>query len=277
MITDINIFNGVEESHHIVGMDMINDENYYDDRSYITNSMLGKLKESPATLKEYLEGGGFLSSSALSIGDAVHKAILEPEKFETMVKVWDKSEWPEPDKTLRTKANKEWMNNFKEENKGMCILEDKEFLQVKGMIESILSKPKSKELLSDAVYEQISLAKIAGIPVKSKGDIVKTDGEWIIDIKTSSDIRLEAFKESCEKYGYYRQAGMYTKMFKAQRFAFLVVEKKAPYRVAFYEVSQDKLNEGWEEACQLIEQFKYFFSEDPLHTRIDESIMEGVL
>lgn len=277
MITDINIFNGVEESHHIVGMDMINDDNYYDDRSYITNSMLGKLKESPATLKEYLEGGGFLSSSALSIGDAVHKGILEPEKFETMVKVWDKSEWPEPDKTLRTKANKDWMYNFKEQNKGMCILEDKEFLQVKGMIESILSKPKSKELLSDAEYEQISLAKINGIPVKSKGDIVKTDGEWIIDIKTSSDIRLDAFKESCEKYGYYRQAGMYTKMFKAQRFAFLVVEKKAPYRVAFYEVSQDKLNEGWEEACQLIEQFKYFFREDPLHTRIDESIMEGVL
>lgn len=277
MIKDINIFNGVEESHHIVGMDMINDDNYYDDRSYITNSMLGKLKESPATLKEYLEGGGFLSSSALSIGDAVHKGILEPEKFETMVKVWDKSEWPEPDKTLRTKANKDWMYNFKEQNKGMCILEDKEFLQVKGMIESILSKPKSKELLSNAEYEQISLAIINGIPVKSKGDIVKTDGEWIIDIKTSSDIRLDAFKESCEKYGYYRQAGMYTKMFKAQRFGFLVVEKKAPYRVAFYEVSQDKLNEGWEEACQLIEQFKYFFREDPLHTRIDESIMEGVL
>ena len=277
MIKDINIFNGVEESHHIVGMDMINDDNYYDDRSYITNSMLGKLKESPATLKEYLEGGGFLSSSALSIGDAVHKGILEPEKFETMVKVWDKSEWPEPDKTLRTKANKDWMYNFKEQNKGMCILEDKEFLQVKGMIESILSKPKSKELLSNAEYEQISLAIINGIPVKSKGDIVKTDGEWIIDIKTSSDIRLDAFKESCEKYGYYRQAGMYTKMFKAKRFGFLVVEKKAPYRVAFYEVSQDKLNEGWEETCQLIEQFKYFFREDPLHTRIDESIMEGVL
>ena len=49
MITDINIFNGVEESHHIVGMDMINDDNYYDDRSYFTNSMLGKLKEAPAT------------------------------------------------------------------------------------------------------------------------------------------------------------------------------------------------------------------------------------
>lgn len=277
MIEDIKIFNGVEESHQLNGMELINDENYYDDRSYITNSMLGKLKESPATLKEYLKGGGAISSDALYIGDAVHKGILEPDKFISTIKVWDRFDLPEPDKTFRTKSNKVWMEKFKVEHKGMCILEDVQFNQVKGMIKSILSKPKAQDMLSNAVYEQISLARINGVAVKSKGDIVKTDGEWIIDIKTSSDIKIESFKQSCEKYGYYRQAGMYSKMFKAKRFGFLVVEKKAPYRCAFYEVSPERLEQGWEEAVSLIEEYKYYFTNDPTDSRIDESIMEGVL
>jgi hypothetical protein len=277
MITDVKVFDGVKESHALEGMPTINDANYYDDRSYITNSMLGKLNEHPSVLQEYLEGGRGISSSSLSMGDAVHKGMLEPEKYESMVVTWSKSQWPERDKTLRTKANREWLNAFKEQHEGKCILEDSEFIEVQGMIDSIKKKPDAIKWLDDAQYEHIALAKIAGVPVKSKGDIIKNGNEWAIDIKTSSDASIEGFKESCAKYGYYRQAGMYSKMFNVKRFAFLVVEKKAPYKVAFYEVSQEKLEQGWKETLDLIEKYKYFFVDDPLQFRVSEAVITGVL
>ena len=278
MITDNKVFNGVLESHSLnEGLPTINDFNYYDDRTYITNSMLGKLKESPHTLREYLAGGGGISTTALSMGDALHKGMLEPDKYRDNVVVWNRSMFPEPDKTLRTKVNKEWMDNFKKENEGMCILEDNEWMLVEAMLNSLKSKPDAMECLKDAEYEQISLAFINGVPVKSKGDIRKINGKKLIDIKSTSDVSLENFKESCDKYGYYRQAGMYCKMFGAEEFAFLVVEKKAPYRVAIYEVSKEKIKEGWEETLELIEQYKHYFLDDPLQLRIDESVIKGIL
>jgi hypothetical protein len=278
MITGQRVFNGVVEEQSLAeGLPCINDDNYYDDRTYITNSMLGKLKESPVVLRDYLAGGGGISTSSLSMGDAVHKGILEPDKFETMVKIWSKQDWPEPDKTLRTKSNKEWLDKFKEDNKGMCILEDVEWFQVQGMIESIKKRPEAQEYLKDAVYEQIALAFINGIPVKSKGDIVKIDKDWIIDIKTTSNVHIESFKSSCEKYGYYRQAAMYRQMFGSKRFGFLVVENTAPFNVAFYEVSEEKLEEGWKEVIHLIEEYKHYFINDPMQMLIDEAIIKGVL
>jgi len=270
------IFNGVKESKSLEGMSLINDDNYYDDRTYITNSMLGKLKESPQTLQDYLAGGSGESTSALSMGDALHKGMLEPEKYKTMVATWSERDFPAQGKTLRTKENKEWLYLFKQRNPGKCILKESEWMDVENMLASLKSKPEAMSWLDNAVYEQISLAYINGVAMKSKGDILRND-EWLVDIKSTSNISLEDFKDSCEKYGYYRQAAMYCKMFNKKKFGFLVVEKKAPYKVAFYEVSEEKMQQGWKECEDLIEQYKYYFLDDPISMRVEESILKGVL
>lgn len=276
-ITDRIVFNGVQDAQHLPGMTLINDENYYNDRTYITNSMLGKLDNHPEDLKQYLEGGLGESSSALSVGDALHKGMLEPEKFEEMVVVWNESMFPDTKMTLRAKVNKDWYYNFLQENKGKCILKDTEYMEVKAMLLSLKSKPEAMKWLENAVYEQIALANVNGVAMKSKGDILRND-EWLIDIKTTSDISLSSFKKSCEEYGYYRQAGMYSKMFDKTKFGFLIVEKKAPYKVAFYEVSPETLERGVKEAESLIEKFKYYFSEDDFFSEaVKAMVMDGVL
>lgn len=279
--TDIDIknrkvFNGVTGEDCLEGMPMINDDNYYDDRSYITNSMLGKLKESPRTLKDYLEGGIGESSKALSMGDALHKGMLEPDKYKTNIAVWDESMFPIVGKTIRTKENREWLNGFKKLNEGKCILKDTEWLEVEAMLESMRSKPEAMQWLDNAVYEQIALAEVDGIPMKSKGDILRND-DWLVDIKSTSDISLESFKESCVKYGYYRQAALYAEMFGKEKFGFLVVEKKAPYKVAFYEMSEESMEQGRKELYALIEAYKYYFVDDPMQFRADEAIIKGIV
>jgi hypothetical protein len=271
------VFDGIKESKNLENMPMINDDNYYDDREYITNSMLGKLKEHPATLKEYLNGGKGESTSALSVGDALHKGMLEPEKYESMIKVWSKADWPEPTKTIRTKANKDWLWNFKQEHKDMCVLEDTEYEMVQQMLESLKTKPEAMKWLEDAEYEHIALANINGINMKSKGDIVRND-EWLIDIKTTSDIDLESFKQSCDKYGYKRQGAMYRRMFGRKRFGFLIVEKKFPFKVAFYELSEESLLEGDKELESLIDKFKYYFMNEDFFAEPEKQyVMEGII
>jgi exodeoxyribonuclease VIII len=269
------IFDGKKEErtlHH--NSPIINDDNYYDDRYYITNSMLGKLKESPAVLQEYLAGGGFLTTKALSIGDALHKSILEPDKFISTIKTWSQNDLPVPDKTMRTKANKDWLTKFVEDNPSMTILKDVEHDMVLKMRDSIIKKA---EAYTKGEHEYIALKEINGVAVKSKGDILHEDGETLVDIKTTGDCSLESFKESCEKYGYYRQAAMYCDMFERKKFAFLVVEKKAPFKVAYYEVSKSSMDKGRKEYMDLLEQYKYYFKEDMFGDRVEEHLITGIL
>ena len=269
------IFDGTKEEKRLHdNAPIINDDNYYDDRYYITNSMLGKLAESPATLQEYLAGGGLLSTKALSIGDALHKSILEPEKFVSTIVRWNQSELPVPDKTMRTAANKEWMAIFISNNKGKTVLKEDDYQMVLKMRDSIMTKAEKYTL---GQHESIAINEMCGVAVKSKGDILHEDGETLIDIKTTQDCSLEGFKESCAKYGYYRQAAMYCDMFDRKKFAFLVVEKKAPFKVAYYEVSKSSMDRGRKEYTELLEQYKYYFKGDDFGDKIDNHLIEGIL
>mgnify|MGYP003671886575 CR=1 FL=1 len=271
------VFDGIKESKSLPGMADINDDNYYDDKTYITNSMLGKLADHPETLKAYLEQGIGESSSALSMGDALHKGMLEPEKFNTMIRVWSQADWPEPTKTIRTGVNKQWVWDFKNANKDNCVLEDREFDTVNHCITSFKAKPEAMKWLDDAVYEQIALGVVNGLPMKSKGDILRND-EWLVDIKSTSDISLDAFKMSCNKYGYKRQGAMYRKMFGKKRFGFLIVEKKFPFKVAFYELSDEALLQGERELESLIDEYNYYFKdEDFFADKTKEHVMTGTI
>jgi hypothetical protein len=257
------------------GMPEINDLNYYDDRFYLTNSMLGKLKDSPAHLQAYLDGHRE-ENAAFTFGDAVHKGILEPDKWDEII-VWDETMFPEPDKTLRTKANKEWLEGFKQKHEGKLVLHSKDYKSASRMVESFREKPEAVACLDNAEVELIALCEIEGVPMKCKGDIVKV-GETIIDIKTSSSPLLEDFKQSCEKYGYYRQAALYTHMFNAKNFVFLVIDKAAPHPVFHYRVSKEKMEQGWREAIDLINQFKYYFDKDDLFgDKIEQAVTFGEL
>jgi len=268
------IYSG-KESRALPEMDYINDDNYYDDKTYITNSMLTMLDESPGKMQDYLDKKERLVINAFQIGDAVHKGVLEPEKYAGII-TWSQDMLPQPEKTLRTKENAIWLAKFRASHQDSIVLSSKDHDQVEGMIESLTNKPKTLELLSDANYEQIALKFVQDVPMKSKGDIVRND-KTLVDIKTTANINIHAFAESCAKYGYYRQAALYSYMFNCTKFSFLCVEKKPPYQVAIYEVSEQKLKEGWQDILRLINRYKKYFLEQPTSNQISQYIIEGTL
>lgn len=259
------------------GLNPINDENYYTNNEYLSNSMLGMLKEHPDNLRAYLKGERE-ESDAFAVGDIFHKSILEPHKI-AKVATWDSSMFPKPDKTLRTKENRDWLIKFKEANKakGNTVLSKSNYEVAKAMVEKFKSIPELTAYLEGAQYELTAVKMINGVACKSKGDIVHAD-EWLSDLKTTSDASIEGFRESCEKYGYYRQAAMYCHMFGKTKFRFILVEKGS-LKTAIYDVSEENLKRGWEEVQTLIQMYKEMFLDfDPLEGNpIDNYVMRGTL
>ena len=104
---------------------MSKDAHYYNDTNFLTNSMLGKLNKSCQNL--FLNHAGFgKDTSALAFGRAFHLKILEPEKCNSEVKVYQ-------GKSRRGKAWEE----FVLENFGKTIITLEEENVIKQMIASL--------------------------------------------------------------------------------------------------------------------------------------------
>ena len=97
------------------------DQEYYADNSYVTNSMLSKLNKGPEHLQHYLNGG-VEESSALNFGKAFHLYILEKDKFDAEVAVFKG----------KTRRGKEW-DAFNEANVGKIIISSKEDFKIREM------------------------------------------------------------------------------------------------------------------------------------------------
>mgnify|MGYP003659328057 FL=1 len=67
---------------------MKDDDYYYSDKEYVSNSMLNLLNKSPQTLAKFIQYGG-KTTPAMNFGKAFHSSILEPEKFITDIAIYD--------------------------------------------------------------------------------------------------------------------------------------------------------------------------------------------
>ena len=223
---------------------MKDDNYYYSDKEYVSNSMLNLLNKSPQTLAQFIEYGGE-TTPAMHFGKAFHMSILEPEKFSSEVAIYDG----------KTKRGKAW-DEFSLENEDKTIITAVEFECIKGMEDRITS---TVPHLLDGLKEVVSVWETGGIKCKGKVDIQNPITNTIIDIKTTGDKSLSSFRNSCYKYGYHRQAAFYLDGFQAKEFIFVVIEKKSPYNVGIYIASDEFINHGREQYNELLIKYKEYF------------------
>ena len=110
---------------------------------------------------------------------------------------------------------------------------------------------------------------IEGLAFRGKADIIQ--GDTLIDLKTSAD--LSTFRYSADKYGYDLQAWLYLKMFKKEKFTFLVIDK-ASTDIGIFDVSEEFLARGENKFRQAVDNYKYFFQEE---NDLDQYVMRGIL
>ena len=228
------------------------DEAYYRDYMFITNSQMGHLKKSPLAYQKYRKYG-MPDTNALIFGRAFHWAILEPEKFEEKTHIFD-------GKVRRGKA---W-DEFKEEydKDANCILLQSEYNNLKCMQDVIMSNSECQELLYGGKNEAVSCweDEDSGVFCKGKADKVKKD--FVIDLKTTASGEFHSFKGSAYKYGYNRQSAFYMDGFNKRNFIFIVIEKSSPYNLYIYECSDNFIDSGREEYKQLLKTYKEYFIDE---------------
>ena len=225
------------------------DNEYYGDKKYITNSMLSRLNQSPKHLEHYMRYGSS-TSQALEFGKAFHWCILEPEKFENNVTFFE-----------GRKYGKKW-DEFKVENQNMVILTQNEINNLRRMSEIIADNNLAYDLITNAKPEvpMIWEDEETGVLCKGKADCVADD--YILDIKTTRESNLSMFKRSAYKYGYDRQASFYADGFNKQSFWFVCIEKEPPFNLIIASCSDHFMEEGRDKYRLLLDKYKHHFLSD---------------
>jgi len=203
-----------------------------------SNSLLNELRKSPAHLQHAIAHPPE-PTPAMRLGTAFHVATLEPRSFDG---IWARGS----ELSGRTKEGKAAKAELEEQFDADKILRPDDYDTVCAMRDSVLAHPIAGELLQGAATEAVAfwVDDDTGIECKAKIDALPLDGDpsnerCVIDLKSTIDASPEHMAKAIHNFGYTRQAAHYLSPFDDRdRFLIIACEKKPPFAVAIYEVSQ---------------------------------------
>ena len=221
-----------------------------------SSSQLNKLSKSPAHLRAYRDEE-YEETEALSLGRIIHKAVLEPELFEEQFTVLGQCEATKGDGE-RCSYSAKYVTPDHEHLCGTHGSEDQQDESVKtvkedhmetarGIIDSIEQSDSAKAMLRGAGESEYSYTWVdpkTGVKCKARMDRYSPEvpGGAIVDLKTTRDASPDRFRKDIFNYTYYLQAALYLRGAQAldrdlDHFVIVAVEKKPPYGVQVYRIS----------------------------------------
>ena len=221
------------------GFVKMSDEEYFS-LNAISNSDFRLLANTPKHLEHKelfkLEGAKFV------FGSALHTYILEPEEFNNRYAVED---FEGCDLNKNTKAYKEAKALWLDSVNGRDILSKDDFTKIKDM--ALRVNTIYGYALTGGYSEIAMLSEINCIPVKGKVDYINHEKQYIIDLKTTPDIKK--FGNSMVDYNYISQVAFYKDITDAisgkdYDFYFLLVETVAPYNTIMLRATSDVIEIG---------------------------------
>lgn len=212
----------------------------------VNQSQLKNYARSPAHARWY-EMNPSDPTPALTLGDATHAFILEPERFE--------QEYAEGlDLPRRSKADREAHAQWGEDNEGKIPLKPSEMESISRMSHAVHAHPIAHEILTGPGSSELCAVWTDKEHEISCKALVDRYGEFggfsaLVDLKTTEDASPGAWARSVHRYGYHTQAAWYMDGFTAlndvpRRFLFVVVEKKPPYGCCVYTLDPEAIYEG---------------------------------
>ena len=220
-----------------------------------SKSGLDQVRQSPAHYKAWVDGLLERDTQALGFGKAIHQAILEPELFARSYVI-------APDfGDCRKRENKLARDAWNKENAHATILRNADGIHMLGMVRAAVAHPLVAALFESGASEATARwdDPETGLPCKCRTDHYRQDLATIVDIKSSSNAKADAFARDVAAYGYHRQDGFYRSGLTAlgapvEHFIFVCIEKLPPYNVAVFEVDSDDAAQGARENGALLRQ-----------------------
>ena len=240
----IKTFDNKEWKHEDIIKRMYDDEFYYGylGSNALSSSSAKKLLQSP---KAYIKSLNVnQDAQPLRDGRLVHLSVLEPQKVKDLTII---------EGSKATKAFKEAVLDMGSAN----VYTRSEFNNANYIANAVLKCSEVTDLLKGAEFEVPQASMIDGLPFRGKADIL--NGNVIIDLKTTADITK--FRWSAKHFSYDLQAALYTKMFDADAFIFVVVDKNTK-DIMICDCSDEFMRTGLEKLEMAIERYKYFFQDE---------------
>lgn len=212
-----------------------------------------------------------VETQAMTGGSIFDIMLLEPDLF-----MEGKSHWVvPPGMKLSTKPGLEW----KKEHPGVAdgglpyiwaesdAKEKASLVDMKGMIESLMSHRKVRRLVESSMKQESAFAKDpnTGLMRKVRPDMRAEDnGRRIVLADLKSTFRggaaTSAWIQHCARMNYHIQDSYYSDVYRdlweAPYFVFVVVERKPPYAVRLFQLDVDGKKFAREEYSSALQQFR---------------------
>tara|TARA_R110002096_G_scaffold175465_5_gene351260 strand:+ start:1402 stop:2211 length:810 start_codon:yes stop_codon:yes gene_type:complete len=183
----------------------------------------------------------YKSSPTFDMGTAVHAMCLEAEKNLVM---------RGPD----TRRGKAWSEAYEAAQiDGKTLLTSGDYDLARNVADSVLFHPVGQRMAGPSTINEASFFATdpeTGLSIKTRPDSYWEDNGVLYDIKTTnSSADPKSVAKTILDYSYHVQAAFYMKVltwagYKAERFAFVFVEKSAPYAVNVTELTPEFLDYG---------------------------------
>ena len=208
----------------------------------LSSSACKQLLDSPKQY-HYITKYGQDDSQSFNIGRLVHLMVLEPRKMEG-INIVD----------VQSRATKA----FKESPEGSITRRD--YNEAQRIADAFLRNDKAMSLLQGCEFEVPKIGMLGDIPFRAKADMYDASQGFIVDLKTTSD--LKAFPYSAKKYSYDLQCAIYCELFGVswEKFVFISIDK-ASLDVGIYMVKESFIQRGREKLKEAISTYKRYFIE----------------
>ena len=181
-----------------------------------------------------------VDTQPLAFGRAFHAYVLERWSFHDKFIVVD----------AKLPSSIKWQK-IQAANPTKHLVNRADLVTIKKMTPKLRKNRFYKSLLTGGIIEEALYwrDKKTGLLCKSKLDN-QTLSTLVVDLKTTMDASIDAFRESSYKYGYYLQVGWYCESIlqvkgkMPEGFIFFAIEKTAPYNIGVYIATEEELVEG---------------------------------
>lgn len=184
-------------------------------------------------------------TDALRFGKLLHLAVLEPERYAALAR-------PCPKFDKRTKAGKADLAAWAESLTDDCIeVPEAWHGKIQRMSDKVHAHTMAARLLARGTRESSFFwtDPATSVLCKARPDFV-SQSNILVDLKTTTDARIDPFSRAIWEYRYDIQAAHYcagaaaTGLARSDQYAFLVLEKDPPHEVAVYVASDTVIGVG---------------------------------
>jgi hypothetical protein len=189
------------------------------------------------------------SADYLTFGQAVHKAVLEPGRFDE-----DFGTVPEDAPAKRSKDDKAWWARFYAANAGRTMLDADVLRNVKLVAEAVYQHPRANAMLTvpNNRREVVVVARdpVSGMLGKARLDLISqwNGVTYIVDLKNLRDARPYGVAKAIDDYSYHGQLAWYRRLANVvapwPRECCLITTEQDPAIAVCYDVEADTLDQG---------------------------------